>query len=133
MTMEEAFVAYLLGSSGLTTIVSNRIDWAIRPQAEETPSILLHTISTTPSYSDDGDDGLTSSRVQVDCWANTYAIAKQAAREVTSRITGNGAKFSQGGIEFQVAFKEDEQDGFERGAAAEDLFRVRLDFILMYK
>lgn len=131
--MEEAFVTYLLGSSALIAIVGQRISWATRPQAELTPSIVLHNITAAPIYSDEGASGLSSARIQVDSWAKTYALAKEASRKVTERLSGGSASFNQSGVEFQVAFKEDEQDSFERGNAAEDLYRVRTDFILWYK
>lgn len=131
--MEEAFVAYLAGSTGLTAIVGDRIDWAVRPQAELTPSVVLHNIVSTPVYSDEGFSGLTSVRIQVDHWAKTYALAKQASRETTQRLTGTNTQFTYGGFFFQSVLKEDEQDTFEQGAAAEELYRVRLDFIIMYK
>lgn len=131
--MEEALTAYILGSVALAAIVGGRIDWAVRPQASLTPSIVLQNITTVPYYSDEGDTGLSTTRIQADCWAKTYALAKSAARELTNRLSGGQAKFIQSGIEFQTAFKEDEQDSFERGAAAEDLYRVRLDFTLIYR
>lgn len=131
--MEEGFVAYLLAGSGVTALAGTRLTWNTRTQGSPTPAIVLHVISTVPEYSDEGDSGLASSRIQVDVWAETYAAAKSTARAVTDRLTENGSKFVSGGFEFQFAFKEDEQDSFERGAAAEELYRVRLDFIIMYR
>lgn len=132
--MEEAFVSYLLAGVDLGGIIAGRIDWGIRPQAQNTPAVVLHAISSVPVYSDEGFADLTSARIQADCWAKTYAQAKDAARKLHDRLlAGGSAKFVHGGIEFQFVFKDDEQDSFERGAAAEDLYRVRLDFTLMYK
>lgn len=131
--MEEAFVAYLLGGVDLQSLVNGRLTWAVRKQGSQTPAIVLHNISDMPVYSDEGDSGLASARIQTDSWGKTYAQAKDASRALFNRLNENGAKFTQGDYEFQFAFKEDEQDTFERGAAAEELYRTRLDFIIMYR
>jgi len=131
--MEEAFTNYLLGSTGLAELVGPRITWATRPQASALPAIVLHKISGAPEYSDEGEAGLASARIQVDCWGPTYAAAKTVARQVMARLSGDGAAFNQDGIEFQAAFNEDGQDSFERGAGGEDLYRHRLDFGIWYK
>ncbi len=131
--MEEAFTQYLLGSTDLTDLVGQRITWATRPQASALPSIVLHKISGAPEYSDEGEAGLFSARIQIDCWGSTYAAAKGVGREVMARLSGGGASFTQEGMEFQASFNEDEQDSFERGAGGEDLYRTRLDFIIWYK
>lgn len=137
--MEEAFTNYLLGSTGLTDLIGERIDWATRPQASALPALVLHKISGAPEYSDEGEVGLLSARIQIDCWATNvpplsgYAIAKNVTREVMARLSGGGAAFTQDNFEFQASFNEDEQDSFERGAGGEDLYRTRLDFIIWYK
>ena len=131
--MEEAFTAYLLGSTGLVALVVDRITWATRPQASALPAIVLHKISGAPEYADEGEVGLLSARIQVDCWGATYAAAKAVAREVMARLSAAGAAFNEGNFEFQASFNEDEQDSFERGAGGEDLYRSRLDFIIWYK
>ena len=137
--MEEAFTNYLLGSTDLAALVSTRITWVMRPQASLLPSIVLHKISGAPEYSDEGEAGLLSARIQIDCWATNvppdsgYAIAKNVSRQVMARLSGDGAAFTQDGIEFQASFNEDGQDSFERGAGGEDLYRTRLDFIIWYK
>lgn len=132
--MEEAFTAYLLGSVTLTGIIGTRLTWSTRPQVDNTPACDMINVSSIPEYSDDGEDGLAFARIQIDSWAKTYALAKNASRAVTARLSNGGtAKFVSGGFEFQGVFKEDEQDSFERGAAAEDLYRTRLDFTLLYK
>jgi hypothetical protein len=49
------------------------------------------------------------------------------------RLSGGTASFTKDNIEFQISFNEDEQDSFEHSVGAEDLYRVRLDFIIWYK
>lgn len=131
--MEEAFTAYLIGSVSLQAIISNRADWNIRPQASNTPSITLSVVSSNPTYSDEGDANLTPTRIQIDSWAKTYALSKSTSRAVFDRLNSNGAKFNQGNFEFQISFKEDENESFERSTAGEELYRVQQDFIIWYK
>lgn len=131
--MEEAFIDYLVTSSAIQNVVSDKIDWNIRPQSKNTPAISLHVVSSIPIYSDEGFSGLSSARIQMNHWALTYKLAKEASRATTARLTENGSKFIHGGFEFQVSFKEDEQDETEQGAAEELLHNVRTDFIIMYK
>ncbi len=129
--MEEALVQYLLGAIGLTSLIGQRADWAIRPQASLLPQLVLHTIDSAPYYSDEGESGLFSARVQVDCWDRTYAGAKTIARQVLSRLSG--AVFTQGPVTFQLSHAEDQQDDFEIGAGDEEFYRTRLDFIVIFK
>lgn len=131
--MEEAFAKYLSESSGLQAIVGDQIDWVKHPQGKESPYIVLHNVTTLPVYSDEGLAGLSYSRIQIDHWAKTYALAKSASRETTQRLDSGGSKFTQDSIEFQVSFKADEQDSFERGAAEENMYCVRIDVDLWYK
>ncbi len=131
--MEEAFAKYLSEDAGVIAAIGEQIDWVIHPQAKDKPYIVLHNITSVPVYSDEGFAGLTYSRIQIDHWARTYAQAKEASRATTARLNSGGSKFTQDGIEFQVSFKVDEQDSFERRNAAEELFRVRLDFDIWYQ
>lgn len=129
--MEESLTAYLLAFSGLTAIVGNRIQWAVRPQGSTLPQVVLHKIDGTPFYDDTGESQLFSARVQMDCWGRTYAESKNTARQIMARLSG--AVFTQSGIVFQSVHCEDEQDDFERGAGGEEFYRVRLDYIIIYK
>lgn len=132
--MEEALTSYLLAGTSLVTLIGQSLTWNVRQQGGPSPAIVLHNISSIPTYTDEGDANLTSTRIQSDTWASTWQAAKDASRELTNRMTAGGlGKFTHGGFEFQVSFKEDEQESFEREVAALDLYRVRIDFNLLYK
>lgn len=120
----------LLGSSGLTALVGQRITWATRPQAHALPAIVLHKIDGAPVYSDEGESGLFSARVQIDAWASTYAAARGVARQVMAVLSGYGPADPVTGIEFQGVFAEDESDSFEEATGGVRLYRVRGDFIV---
>jgi len=64
--------SYLLAASAIAEFVGNRITWATRPQASAFPAIVLQVIDGVPVYADEGETGLTATRVQADCWGRDY-------------------------------------------------------------
>ena len=79
---------------------------------------------------DEGETGLTATRVQADCWGASYAAVKAVARTVKSRLSG--VKVTVGGVEFQAIFADSEQDLFERGQGGEELYRTAVDFMVWH-
>lgn len=126
--MEEALTNHLLAQAGLVALVGQRITWARRPQGSTLPAIVLHVISRQPQYTMEAASGLASRRIQVDCWADSFAGAKGAAREVAAALSG--ARMTVGGVAFQGGFQEGERDSFEQGSGGEQLYRVSMDFII---
>lgn len=121
--MEEDFRAILLSAAGVTNIVGNRISWGSIPQGQGYPGIAMHVIDETSQSTMTGPDGLFQGRVQVDCYALTYAEAKILSRAVVSVLDG-----FKGGI-FSGIFLEAARDSRESGTnEAEMPFRVSLDF-----
>jgi hypothetical protein len=126
--MEEALIANLLASSA-GPLVSNRIYWLKRPQASAVPAVTLTRISGVHNYHHGGDSGLVVSRVQVDCWATTFAGAKTVSRAIIDHLTG--ASFEQSGIKFQGAFVDGERDTFEADITP-PLYQITVDFMLWH-
>jgi len=125
--MEEGLIYLLLSSAG----VGNRVYPGTRPQASALPAIVLNTISSTPSYSDDGEDGIREDRVQIDCWGSTYASAKSVARAVTTALSAYRGTVDD--VTFQYITLDLQHDFRESGSnAAEYLFRTSLDFLVTY-
>lgn len=122
--MEEALVAHLLAQSGITAVSGQRITWGRRTQGAALPAIVLHRIDGNRDYHLSGASGLVASRVQVDCWANTFAAAKLAARAVEAAVSG--AHFTQGQTRFDAILIADERDDSEDVNGA-PLFRTSLD------
>lgn len=77
-------------------------DWRIyplqRPQAQDLTAaqgvITYQRISGGPGQSFDGLDELVIGRIQIDCWATTYALAKDLAKAVRDALNDatNGLK-----------------------------------------
>lgn len=125
--MEEALIAKLLASVGVTALVSTRINWLRRPQGEALPSIVLQTISGIPDVHHGGRSGLVQSRVQVDCWGASYGSAKAVARAVENAVTAQ--RFTQGAIRFDVILVDGERDDtFDENTTT--YFRTSIDLMV---
>ena len=127
--MEAALIAKLLATSGVTALVSTRVNWTRRPQGEALPSIVLTRISGLPDVHHAGASGLVASRVQVDCWGATYKTAKAVARAVETAVTAQA--FTQGVIRFDVILIDSERDDtFDESGVA--YFRTSLDLMVRH-
>ena len=125
--MEENLIAHLLADSGLSALVSTRVHPGSLPQDSALPAVVVNRISGAPQYDDKGETGLNEARIQLDCWAGTYSLAKLVARAVIARLSAfDGAV---GTTVFVHIMLESERDTRETGGnAAEHLFRTSLDF-----
>jgi hypothetical protein len=127
--MEELVIARLLATAGVTALAGQRVEPGRRTQGSPFPSIVVNRISGEPMLSDDepGADELTDSRIQIDCWAETYAGAKLLARAVRAALRGYSTTAIGSGVHF--TFPELERDFNETGANQADYpFRVNLEF-----
>jgi hypothetical protein len=130
--MKEALLSKLLGALGVTGLVGDRISWALRPRRDALPAIALHLISAPRDYHMAGPSGLVTSRVQVDCWAQSAANATAVSRAVNAAI--GGMRETVDGVEFQGAFLETETDMTDDEGATPDevLYRVSMDFFIWH-
>jgi hypothetical protein len=130
--MEEGIISKLLASSGVAALVSTRVYPGRRPQASALPAIDVASISGAPIYTDQGEAGLATGRVEVNCWGATYTSSKLVARAVTAALSAFFGEVS--GIKFQYILKDAERDFSEGGSsAAEYLYRTNLDFIVWWE
>lgn len=120
--MEEELRARLLASSAVTAICGQRITWGRRPQGEALPAIMLTVVSAPREYQLAGPAGLKEARVQVDCWAETYAASKSLARAVNDQL--GGARFAS----VQGAFLDTERDRSDLDAGGKWTHCTSLDF-----
>ena len=124
--MEEAFRALLAGSAGLTNIVGQRIQWAVR---ETAPSVALHLIDAPPDWTLSGPSGLVMARVQADCWGLTFLASKAVGDAFKAALPAPRQVVS--GVRFQGAVVLDLER--ERlGDAPNILFRTRIDVRLTF-
>ena len=123
--MEEALIAYLLAHVPLTALVGRRIRPVIGKQADGFPAIVVQMVSHLPEYVTQGPMSLADSRVQVDCYAETFAGSKAVARAVKARVSGQ--RFTSGGVEFQQCAVIAERSSYEDGKEVK-LHRTSIDF-----
>lgn len=126
--MEEELRALLAGSAAIAALAGTRINFGANVQGAAYPRIVMFTISNTVGGHMTGPDSIEFSRVQVDCYAQSFAEAKQLSRAVKSFL-----HFYRGGG-FQLVTFEGARDSREGGANEADRpFRVSLDFITRWR
>jgi hypothetical protein len=124
--------ARLLDIAGVTALVGQRVYCGSRPQAGALPDIVINRISGAPIYTDDGESGLASARIGIDCWGPTYGSAKLSARAVIAALSAFVGE--QSGVVFQNTLLDAGRDFREGGGnAPEYLFRTNLDFIVWFE
>lgn len=124
--MEEAFLAQLLATSGVTAIVGTRVRPVMAGQADNPPRVVVTTISRNPVYHAGGQSDLADARVQVDCWATTATGAIALARAVKAAIPKQ--PFTRSGVDFGGVFQISERQSFEGDDATSRIHRVSIDF-----
>lgn len=120
--MEEQFRALLTGHAPLTALVGQRIYWDEIPQSASRPCVVMHVVSSTPTYHMKGEDGLRSCRVQIDCQATTIASKWAVARAVEGLLSGYRGVVN--GVEFSGIFKSLDRDKTER-TTPDDTIKIR--------
>jgi Protein of unknown function (DUF3168) len=129
--MEEAIIDKLLASSGVTALVQTRVYPGTRAQGSALPAIVFNMISANPSYSDDGEDGISEARIQLDCWGASYSSAKKTARAVKAALSAFQGVVS--GVNIRYIALDLEHDLREAGGDAADYpFRTSLDFLVVF-
>lgn len=125
--MEELLVTLLASSPPLVSLVNQRIQWGTREQASGLPAVSLAKVSGGPVYSDEGEAGLTETRVQIDCWASTFGTATAVARAVQAQLSGHFDGF------FRYISLDVSRDLSEGGGnQAEYQHRTSMDFIILH-
>lgn len=126
--MEEEFRALLQANAAISAIASH-INFGAHPQGQPLPAIVLNTVSYQEAMTLDGPNGLTDSRVQVDCYANGYGPAKQLSRAVLALCHGyRGGNFH--GVMLIDASDSRTQQTYD--ATADQPYRVSLDFRVVH-
>lgn len=122
--MEEEIRALIQGVPG----VPGTVDWGAMPRGAPLPGVVLNVISDVGAHHQDGPDGLSDARVQVDVYAATYGAAKLAARAIRKALDGY-----QGGSILGV-FQLMTRDSSEEGETPDErAYRVSQDFQIIYR
>lgn len=73
------------------TPAASRIYPLERPADDPLPAIVYQRVSTDPDQTLEGDSGLDAVRLQLSCWAETYAGAKALAAATRAAITSSAS------------------------------------------
>jgi hypothetical protein len=123
--MEEALTALLLASAGVGAIVGARVDWDVRPQADDLDALVLHEISAAATYTMRGRVPLMGRLTQIDAWSLSSKGAKTLRRAVIATLDGLNAAPTE---TLRAAFVESLHAGFDAGSdSLPDLYRASLD------
>jgi hypothetical protein len=128
--MEEAFAALLLSNSALSSLVGPRIRWTLALQNEIKPYIVLNLVSSVDDITYRDVAVISESRVQIDCYALTWAGAKAISRAVKAAINGKG-----GGAAATIdrVFFDTERGIFEDTETPDKLFRISADYRIFHR
>ena len=133
-TIDQDLVDLLEASAGVTAIVGSgtaaRIFPMLVPQGfENYPAITYQVISENREPELTKQNGLHQVRVQVNCWALTYAGARALKEAVRNCIDGSSSTFGNG------VFIENSIDSVEEseGARPGRLYAKRLDVLVWVK
>ncbi len=120
--MEELITGILSG------VASGRRYWGKAPQSAARPFLVLTRIDGVRDYTFQGPSGYVASRVQIDCYADTYAAVKTAGRATIAALSG----YRSGDI--LGIFVESERDLPAADAGeVNHLFRVSIDVIVHHR
>jgi hypothetical protein len=85
---EQAVFAVLAANAAVAAIVADRVYPTVLPQSAEVPAIVYTRVSADHTHTLGGASSLASGRVQVNCWADSYAEAAELARAVRLAVQG---------------------------------------------
>lgn len=125
MDMQGALRARITGAA---TTAGTRVYWVDRPQSAALPAVTLQTISDPRPQHLKGFDELRPTRVQIDCWADSYAAAKTLMEAVLAAVVPQN---TSNGIRFDRAHIDNADEGGER-TETKFIHRQRADLIVIW-
>ena len=125
--MEAAARAILLADGTVAGLVSTRIYPGKLPQIPTLPAVTYSRVDGPRVQSLVGSSGLAHPRLQIDCWAETYAGVKTLANAVRGAIDGYSGTIS--GTRVGGVLIDDEQDVYEPNV---EFYRVSQDYIVWH-
>lgn len=123
----------LTDTSSLTAIVDDRIFPIHLPQSATLPAITFQQISSTHDYHIAGAAGVTTARVQIDCWANSPTEACDAGEAIRQTLQGTSGMWDTTEVLFVQLdscqdMAEPPQDGSDQW-----IYRRSSDYLIKYR
>lgn len=115
MDLQQGVRARLIASAAVRAIAATRVSWMTRAKGAPMPAITLQVISDPRPAHLKGLEGARSTRVRVDCWAESYSdalgLARAAIAVLVPPATISGKRFGNGQVVGQQDLAEDLTDG----------------------
>lgn len=125
MDMQGALRARITGAS---TTAGTRVYWVDRPQAAALPAVTLQIISDLRPQHLKGFRSIRDTRVQIDCWAATYAAVTALKEAVLAAVVPEN---TANGIRFDRAIIDGERDLGER-TETQFIHRASVDLVVWW-
>lgn len=125
--MEADLIARLLADSGLSALVSNRVNPLSRIAGEDLPAVTLMKVTPGRSYTFDGPDVGSGALFQFDIWARTVEAAKAVMAALLNALEKPA---TIGGTEFGMSFLQSERDSLEEVPGEGTIYRTSADFLI---
>lgn len=91
--LEQRLYAHLSADADVSALVGSRIYPLVMPQGAALPAIVYQRISGVPANHAGRVPSLESARVQVNCYAKTYGVAKDLCDAVVWRMQQSSPYF----------------------------------------
>jgi hypothetical protein len=114
----------------ITAVTGTRIYWLKVPQNAARPYVRLQTISDPRPANLQGYDSARVTRVQADCFADTYGAARALAEKI---ITALATPDTVGGVHFGFTKAEGPRDLGEDVDGVGFVHRASLDLLVEHK
>lgn len=126
--MERAIIARLLQSTVLGALAGRRVFHKLRPQGSPLPAVVIKRISAVPARRLDGVVTVTTSRIQIDCWAETAPQLFAVASAVKAALDRATLAHPSAVIRGCFLIDEKDDDVNETPLTDHKPLRTRLDF-----
>lgn len=135
--IEQVFRAILTGDAGFSALAGTRVYPGVLPSGATLPAGVFQAISRVPTRILEGDQGRIEKRIQLSCWAATYAAALALARTARVALVDKSGLLGNSPDTMRIGTirLENEIDDFDRDPGADDRpegFRVIQDYVISY-
>ena len=135
VVLDEAIIAYLKATAGITALISTRTYGMTIPQGATLPCLVVQRISTprTLTHDTSGATGdLVSTRFQFDAWAETQSSTKAICDALRAALNGKTGSTGAGAVTVTIraALANEEAPTYEPEA---ELYRTRSEYIIWYQ
>ena len=126
--METAILGKILDTTEITNDIGTRIEPLQLPDHPTLPALVYQRIDRTEDHGHDGPTGAPGARLQIDIYANTYAVIKRIATNLRQTLNGFAGTLQGIVIEHITLVNEIEQP-----EAAPANYRMTQDYIINWQ